>query len=301
MLIMTLIFKKHLDNEDAIKDNKINSTLLFIYGLFIGCANENSGCALIVAIILFMIAYKIKYKNIPKWCYFALTGTIISFIFLLLSPGNYIRTEEMYPGVKYGLFNLVDYAFKITRLTYEYIGIIFITAIVTFVVIISKKKNIKEYITNYGIQIIFFAYALISIYSLVVSPAYPERCWMFAFVYLVIIIGQNLSIAENSKYSLYIKKLYIILMILLSFKAIGCYNEAYYDIVDTKACIEDHKVQIQNQISAGKKDVSVHSFPEASGKYNAFTYNGYLTYNPDSWTNRWIAEYYGASSIIAEN
>ena len=28
---------------------------------------------------------------------------------------------------------------------------------------------------------------------------------------------------------------------------------------------------------------------------------GYLTYNPDSWTNRWIAKYYGASSIVADD
>ena len=302
MLIMTLIFKKHFDNEDSIKDTSLNAILLFLYGLFIGCANENSGCALIVAIILFIIAYKIKYKNIPKWCYYALTGTVASYIFLLLSPGNYIRTQEMYPGVKYGLTNLVDYTLKITRLTNEYIGVILFIAIISFVFIISKKKNLKEYVSNYGIQTIFFCYSLISIYSLVLSPAYPERCWMFAFVYLIVIIGLNLNYLENTtKYSMAIKKLYVVLMVTLSFKAIGNYNEAYYDLVDTKACIDDHKEQIREQLNKGKTNVSVHSFPESVGKYNAFTYNGYLTFNPESWTNRWIAEYYGASSIVADD
>lgn len=301
ILIMTLLFKKHFDNKNSIKDNKLTCTLFFLYGLFIGCANENSGCALIVSIILFIIAYKIKYNEIPRWSYFSLLGTIPSYCFLLISPGNYIRTQEMYPGVQYGFLNLVDYSLKITRLTYEYIGIILLIAIISFVLIISKKKNFKEYVCNYGIQVIFFCFAFISIYSLVLSPAYPERCWMFAFVYLVVIIGLNLKYLEDSKYSILIKKLYIILMIALSFKAIGNYNEAYYDLVDTKACIDDHKEQIKEQLSKGKIDVSVHSFPESVGKYNAFTYNGYLTYNPDSWTNRWIAEYYGAASIVAEN
>ena len=90
-------------------------------------------------------------------------------------------------------------------------------------------------------------------------------------------------------------------MIILSFYTIANYNEAYYDIVDTKACIEDHKLQIKEQLKKGELDVRVHSFPESVGKYNAFTFNGYLTYNTDSWTNRWIAKYYGAKSIIAED
>ena len=301
MLIMTLIFKKHFDNEASIKDNPRNSILLLLYGLFIGCANENSGCALIVSIILFIVTYKIKFKNVPKWCYFALTGTVASYIFLLLSPGNYIRTQEMYPGVKYGLTNLIEYTLKITRLTNEYIGIILFIAIATFAFIINKKKSIKEYVSNYALQSIFFSYVFISIYSLVLSPAYPERCWMFAFIYLVVIIGLNLNHLENTKYSMAINKLYIVLMITLSLKAIGTYNEAYYDLIDTKACIDDHKEQIKEQLKKGKVDVSVHSFPESVGKYNAFTYNGYLTYNPDSWTNRWIAEYYGAASIVADD
>ena len=61
--------------------------------------------------------------------------------------------------------------------------------------------------------IIFLCFSFISVYSLVLSPAYPERCWMFAFVYLVIIIGISLSKIEEGKYSALIKKLYIFLMI----------------------------------------------------------------------------------------
>ena len=89
-------------------------------------------------------------------------------------------------------------------------------------------------------------------------------------------------------------------MICLSFYTISAYNKAYYDIKDTKACIDDHAEQIREQLASGKTDVSVHNFPVSVGKYNSFTYNGYLTFNPESWTNRWIAEYYGASSIVAD-
>lgn len=300
IMVMTLIFKKHLDDKNAIKDNNRNRILLLLYGLLIGCANENSGCALIVAIIMFTVFYKIKYNNIPKWCYFALAGTVISYILLVVAPGNYIRTEEMYPGVNYGIPYLVEYTIKITRLTKEHIGTIVTVAIFTFILSIKKQKDLKAYISEYGVQIIFLCFSFISVYSLVLSPAYPERCWMFAFVYLVIIIGLNLSKIEEGKYAVLIKKLYIFLMICLSFNAISAYNEAYYDIKDTKACIDDHAEQIREQLKNGKMDVSVHSFPESVGKYNSFTYNGYLTFNPESWTNRWIAEYYGASSIVAD-
>ena len=79
ILIMTLIYKRHFDNNERIQDNKKNIILLFLYGLFIGCSSENGVIALIITQILFMLAYKIKYNKIPKWAYAGLIGTIISY------------------------------------------------------------------------------------------------------------------------------------------------------------------------------------------------------------------------------
>ena len=47
ILIMTLIYKKHFDDKENIKNTKLNAILIFLYGLFIGCSSENGVIALI--------------------------------------------------------------------------------------------------------------------------------------------------------------------------------------------------------------------------------------------------------------
>ena len=302
ILLMTLLLKRNFERENYIKDTPINCILMSLFGLFIGCANENSGCALIVAMGLFAVLYRIKYKKIPKWCLFTLGCTILSYVFLLVSPGNYIRADEMYPGVTYSFMNIIQYTLKITKLSYEYLGTIIGFAIITTIFAFKKKNNILEYINSYGSQIIFLSFILISIYSLVLSPAYPERCWMFAFVYLVILIGLNInSIADSKKNTIIVSKLILFLAIFLSMRFIYEYNVAYNDIVETNSCIIDHQLQIQQELEAGNRNVVVHGVPESVGKYNAFSYNGYLTYSEGAWTNSWIAEYYGLDSIVASD
>ena len=300
ILGLTLILKKAYENEFFFKDSIKNRLIIFIYGLFIGCANENTGCALIVSVVLFTIFYRIKYKKIPQWCLCLLSSLSISYIFLLVAPGNYIRGEEMYPNISYDFFSLIEYTLKITKLTDKYIGIILYTSVISFILSFTKKKNISEFIKEYGMQLIFFSFAFISVYSLVLSPAYPERCWIFAFIFLLINIGMNINYFENGKYSILVKKFSIILMIILSFKSISNFSDAYKDIKDTRYCINDHVNQINKQLNKGIKDVSVKNYPSANNKYNAFNYNGYLTYDSSSWTNSWIAKYYGVSSIILD-
>ena len=301
ILFLTLKYKNNFLHFDQ-NDNIVKIILYFIYGIIVGCCNENAGCALIVCILLFIICNKIKNSTIPNWMIFNFIGTVLGYIFLLVSPGNFIRANQMYASVDYSFTSLIEYFFKITRLSYQYLHIIIIATVITFVFVFNPIKNLKEFIKKYGLQFIFIVFAFISIYSLIISPAYPERCWMFAFDYLVIVIGININILiNNNKNKVFYKKIFIIVTIILLFESISIYNEAYYDILSTKDCIEDHQRQIQEQIKEGKKDVVVHSIPESVGKYNSFTYNGYLTYNSDSWTNRWIAKYYGADSIAIED
>ena len=297
ILCMTLIFKKHFDNKKCIKDNYLNMFLLFPFGLIIGCSNENTGCALILAEILFIIAYKVNYKKIPKWAISALIGTIFGYIFLVSSPGNYKRTDIMYPNVQYGISNIFDYILKITRLTYSYLKEIIISVIVTSIIIYKEKYDLKKAISNHTIQIIFLILALASIYSLIISPAYPERCWMFSFVYFTIVIGINISKMKFKSDT--ISRIMMTLMIILSIKAISEYSSAYYFISETYDEVNAQIVEINRQKDKGIKDIKIHSISQPEGKYNAFKDNGYINSDPENWINVWAAEYYGVDTIEA--
>ena len=221
ILSVTLQFKNHYEGK-FIKDSFVSDTLFFIIGIITGCCNENAGCALIVTIILFIIFNKLKHKEIPQWMILNLVGTILGYAFLMAAPGNYIRADKMYSGVDYGVTSLLEYVVKITRLTYNYLKVLIISLIATSVLLFTKRKKIIDYINVYGIQIIFVIFSLISIYSLVMSPAYPERCWMFAFVYLTIVVGINIMyLINNDKYKALYNKFFIIITIVTSLNSIS--------------------------------------------------------------------------------
>ena len=256
ILSMTLILKKHYDNKNSFKDNWLNVILLFPLSLIVGCSNENTGCALIIVEILFLIAYKKKHNSIPKWAKMALLGTIIGYIFLVSSPGNLKRTDIMYPNISYSIENIFEYILKITRLTYTYLKEIIITVIITSVIIYKEKDDLKVALKKHFLQITFSLLSIISIYSLILSPAYPERCWMFSFVYFLIVIGLNINKLKLKKET--INKMITILMIILSIGAISEYSNAYYYIGETYEEVSNQIADIQRQKKQGNKNIKVH-------------------------------------------
>lgn len=299
ILCMTLIYKKHYNDNTSIKNNNRNFIVLFLLGLLTGCCNENSGCALIMTELLFTIIYKHKYKNIPKWAISGLIGTLISYIFLVISPGNYIRANIMYPNVEYSITNIFEYILKITRLTYSYLTIPIIFTIITIILIYNKKEKIDKFKEKYLVQIIFIIFSIISIYSLVLSPAYPERSWTFAFIYLIIVIGLNINYIDLKKE--YIGKFYTIIVSILLTVTISEYSTAYYNINFSYEELNEQLIYIKKQEKAGIKDVIVSEIVGHEGKYNAFVDNGYFGSKEDGWLNTWVAKYYHLNSIKTNN
>ena len=302
ILIMSLIYKKHYGDENKINDNIFIIILLFLYGLIVGCANENSGCALIVLEILFIVSYKFKYRKIPRWAYSGLIGTIISFILLLISPGNYKRAEIMYPNVSYKFSNIFEYIIKITRLSYDYLFIIIVISLITFLIIFKKQNSIYKYFEKYFLQICYFAFVLISIYSLVLSPAYPERSWTFAFVFLVIFAGTNIvEILKLKQFNEVTNKVLIFTLIILSFNFISTYQEEYITIRNTYNDVNMQIAEIYEQKEDGITDIVIDSIPTAEGEYNAYVGGGLITSDRNDWQNRWIARYYEVAYISVDD
>ena len=295
ILSMTLIYKNHHDGY-KIKDNVINNILIFILGLIVGCCNENSGCALILAECLFIFLYYFKYQKVPVWAIMGLIATIISYVILIIAPGNYIRAEVMYPAKDYSLNGIFKQFLTLTNLSYNYLKITIIITIITFILTMSKIKEKKDFIKKYSVQLVFILFTICSIYSLIVSPAYPERCFVFGFIYLLVIISMNII---NFDKNLKLKKLLIIFTIVICLSSFSEYSMAYIQIDNSNRQLKEQLSQIQEQKSQGKRDIVVHNIIDHVGKYNAFTDNGYLTSNKDSWFNKWMAKYYEVDSIIA--
>lgn len=300
LLIMSLIYKKHFDDEKEIKNTTLNTILIPIYGLIVGCTNENTPCALIVLEILYTIAYKKKYKKIPKWAIITIITTLIGYIFLLSAPGNYERVTFMLKNDPLG--TKVDYSINgiITRIIFLTKKLIMnlyqvIIIVITTGFFINKKKSIKEIIHDNTSEIIFLIFAIISVYSLILSPSYYTRCLFFAFTYLLIVISINIiKLLRNNKY--------VFNIIIISLTVITTINygfEYYYIDKDYKS----HKKQyeyIEYQSKLGNKNIEIEiiDMNVLKGRYNVFPNHLYITSDKNEWLNMWVAKYYNVDSIV---
>ena len=284
ILIMTLIYKNSYNKP--IKDNWLNIFLLFIYGLIVGCTNENTGCALIIVNLLF-IYFNHKKGNNPKWLKFNLVGIIIGYLILLLAPGNYNR-NVIYPQGDYDSI----FSFIIEFLFTNIISLIMVIACLIFTILIIKKYKI-----NYDrkLSFIYVVFSLIASLSMLVSPVVFARSFFFSFIYLFILLLTNILVIVKH---INIKNIYfiyiafsIIFIITYSIEFINLYK--FYHKVN-----ETNKV-IWNEVKNGNQYIEV-EYQSGICTSNYLSCESYLNEWNDLWNNSWIAYYNDAKVIFVK-
>lgn len=289
ILCMSLIYKKHFDDEKNIKDSNKNMILIFLYGLITGCTMENTGCALIILELLYIIYYKKKHKHIPKWAISGLIGTIIGYTFLMIAPGNYVRKNTMYDqvtiNIKYLIHSFSNLSFFTIMYLYEVILLIFISIIVN--IIYTKKFKIK----NYN-NVFYLFFILVSIYSMILSPIMPKRCFFIAFCYFLIILTSKIN------YFNYTKKIHC-LIIILSIITINKFYIEYIPLSRTYNLMEKEIREIKKKEE--RNYVIKYVSNENTGNYNIFSVFVLCEEDSKYWSNVWIAKYYNIDSIIMED
>ena len=150
----------------------------------------------------------------------------------------------------------------------------------------------KEIIEKFRIQIYYLIFSIVSIYSLILSPIHPERCWTFTFMFLLISVGINLTQILKKNYVI------IVLTFLLAFIAINEYSQAYRYIENTKQEVNKQIQEIYQQKNEGRINIIVPKIRNAEGKYNVYTDLEYLNNDHTFWVNLWMAKYYDVNSII---
>ncbi len=292
LLCMSMIYKKYYDDKNSVKDNKRNMIFLFILGLIVGNSNENVGCAFIIVELLFINFFRKKYKLIPRWAHSSLIATSLGYMFLIIAPGNYIRTDNMHPKVLYGVKNTIKYLLELTKLSDMYLIYIFIAFIFSSILLLNKQNSMKEIIEKFRIQIYYLIFSIVSIYSLILSPIHPERCWTFTFMFLLISVGINLTQILKKNYVI------IVLTFLLALITINEYSQAYRYIENTKQEVNKQIQEIYQQKNEGRINIIVPKIRNAEGKYNVYTDLEYLNNDHTFWVNLWMAKYYDVNSII---
>lgn len=287
------------DNSHASKGKPIG---IFLLAILAGWTNENVGIALIFFIIGLCILLKLQKREIPLWMIAGLIGTIIGCAFMILAPGNAIRSKnDLWVAHQLRETDLSFYFYRfvtVTKLAYSYLlvpcSIYFILIIVYWLK--AKKRQKKE---KLQLSLLFFFSAAIATIVMSGSPMFPERAWFGILVLLIagaMILYANIDFSTRSL-SIINCTIFIIILIVYIISCKINYDELYNF---SEVCDKREQI-IKKEKSKGIQDVIVADteFRERESCLVVLDLQDWMMIDP-GWDTR-LGKYYGINSVTFEN
>lgn len=273
---------------------------MFLFGIVTGWTNENLSVGLIVILMCYIIYYKIESIEWRLWNFSGLLGSIMGFVIMLLSLGinrrlnNAGGSGNILQWIKRSIFYSVD------LLNYFYIPIMIFVLLMTYFIIkkkvLFKKSSFKNiiyiFIHELDVTFIYFIGFFASVYSMIVSPEFPDRAWTFPFLFLLITLG-NLYQSLNIRINLNYKNVIVALLVAVS---LSSYFDAYFDLKNVYISYQERENIIHREEKNGNTYVEI---PNIQGwtKYSCYDEKGDLNNDYKKWPNTAIAKYYGVDEI----
>ncbi len=266
-----------------------------VAGAIAGATNENTGVALIVMIFLTMLTTRFIHKQrISLWMLTGFAGSIIGCAFILLSPGISSRVDSV--GGFGGVTVWIKRAILITFNAGEFLWpAVLLLAVVCICLYATKKTTIKEMLPVLCTAGVFLMGTLASIYSMMVSPEFPNRAWSGTIVLIIITIGvivKELRLEEQPGIG-------DISAILVSLMAVCMLCSSLREFYVLKNIEHEYLLRVQSieeQIAAGETDIYIEAISSDS-KYSCFLYTPDVLEDSTVWPNTAIARYYGVDSV----
>lgn len=260
ILILAFLFVyRHYNGKRRDKNGVLylfKSVLMFICGIICGWTNENTGAAMLLMIVLFMVYYRKNKWGIPLWAITGLVGALIGYLVMILAPGNFIRARETHTD----LFLIIYRFFRYTQAYLNFLGILALAIfILAFYAIKQKVNNFKD-ITI--ISFIYFIGGIAAVYVMVLSPSFPQRAWFGIIVFTIISLGILVTNLQNV-FLRYLKYGAITLgLLIFSFNSFDINKEI--NMVDN--IVKERDAFIRKSIAEGKKKVILSPY-HVSSKY----------------------------------
>jgi hypothetical protein len=298
LLFFLIPFRKKHD-DSAYKLNLPLSCLFLLCGFLAGGTNENSGAAVLILLIAYYIMKVFdKNKTKDKIALFEIMGTIgflLGFILLVAAPGNAVRMEVIRQlGWGYvGEPLLVAIIKRFIDITLMLINNGWIPVSVTLLLGIDLVKHQKQKLNLFTC---FYALAgLASMYSMLLSPSFPDRSFMIVVVFCCIVLG-NLLVQMKFELPGIIKRNIYLCSILLVIGLSYSFMSASKNIVGIYLKWQKRIVYINEEKEKGNLDVE---FKEIHPKDKHAALYGLedIAESKTGWTNAAIANYYGLNSI----
>lgn len=282
--------------SEEMKNSTIKNLLFLFGGIIAGWTNENLVVAFLFILVVFFLILKANKIKIPQWSIWGFCGVCIGCVFMLVAPGNFIRSQETYVALgldQKGFGDALIFKARNIYLIYKYIptviGLIGAYILCLLIYIFSQKnKDIKVLLISF----IFFAAAQISALAMIASPIFPVRASFCLHAFMIVAICTlyfNYSLDTVLK-----KSLNIIVITCLCIVFVSTYSSLYKFTEYLSGRYVERERNIESQKDKGISDIILKE--EAIILPGEFDFED-ITDQSDSWRNSICADYYKVKSI----
>lgn len=259
--------------------------------LLAGWTNENTGMAMVICMLLFVINISLKKKKVQRWMWISMLFGFIGSILCIAAPGNGIRSQGYPPLTVNRLFeNFVS----IIKFFMENSLIVIAIIIILYGIYLLSIKNPKE-IRILLTPTIYIICSIISVGAIILSPLASPRSYFLAIVFMLIAILYLFQ--RISLYNIVYKKIFFLITIIMLSYAGYQYFYAAMDIRKTYFEVQVEVSMIKQQKKEGKKIIYINRHHDSTNQYNAITNTANLTHNSEDWFTAWYAKYYNVDKI----
>jgi len=268
---------------------------MFLLGVIAGWCNENTSGGMIFIVLLILLYCKIFKQYIKTWMVSGLIGSITGFLFMVLAPGNSIRSQH--PHFFDDRHTLVVLSERFTSITgviqNEYTMLIMIFIILVIMQIVLNRDWKQVYIS-----FTFFIASIASAYVMIFAPFAPRRSLFGVSIFLLIACAYSLA-----KLSIR-KEPYIIALIsficILAFQFSTSFVIDLRDFAITKVAINRIEAYIKTEVALGNYNIVLPNYliPCPQSRRNPMFWE--LARDTSHWLNNTFVDKFDLESIKLE-
>ena len=280
---------KYMENKPT-KRKILSMILMFLLGIIAGWTNENTAVGAIFIVVASLFFMKKSEVKLEKWHISGAVGIVIGFILLIAAPGNYARNELFVDNTSV----IVKWIYRAVNYSISFVDIlkplILFTIILVTINIYYKKKIEKN-------VIVYLIAAVLTVYSMVLSPTFPERAWFGVIIYAIIADMYLLYNVDklNKVYT------YIIADVVLVFLTLYCsqYLNTALGIKELKSTWNSRINYIESEKTNNNFNVKVERYVTLD-KHNPNYKLEDIAADEGTWPNNDIAKYFGIQGISSK-
>lgn len=303
-LVMTALvpFSRRWFAPDA-KDVKLldhwwAAVVYCIFCFFAGWTNENTGFALPMMMVLFIIANRIAGSKNARWMPFAAASALAGWIVLFAAPGNWNRMgmagEAENPGAESGFVSTLIHRFisMTTILVKRYmpVAILALAACLVYYWMHQKGWDRRSSWYAYLPVAVFTLGSLGSVYAMLATPSFSARAWFGITALIVLTATAALALIAPDK------RIYTLLLcaaLLWAPKYMVDYKNALDDVNNNNAYWTWCQQQIEEAKAAGQDEIVL----PVHRPVTAYSHAGIFTEDPNEWPCTTMADWYGIGKI----